>query len=91
MRKNVPFYMVVAGILISLIVLFLWFGHLKHEREEDMARNTGSGYQSPEIRAEADQYRITNRNQQLGILAVGFVVVLVAVVWWVGQRKHEPE
>ena len=91
MRKNVPFYMVVIGILIILTVLYLWFGRLKNEREEDMARNTGTGYQAPQIRAEADQYRITNRNQQLGILAVGFVVLLVALVWRVGQRKHEPE
>jgi len=91
MSKNVLFPMVVAGILIILIVLFVSFGHLKHEREEELARLTGNDEQTRSIRVEADEYRIANRNQQLGILAVGFVIVLAAVVWWVGQRTRELE
>ena len=41
MSKNVPLLLVLAGILITLIVLFLCFGHLKHEREEDWPGSLG--------------------------------------------------
>jgi uncharacterized membrane protein YfcA len=88
MSKNMPFSMVVVAILVILIGLFLWFGHLKHEREEDLARNTGDDELTQSIRTEADEYRATNRNQQLGILAVGIVIGFLAVVWRVGQRKR---
>jgi len=91
MSKNVPLLLVLAGILITLIVLFLCFGHLKHEREEDVARLTGNDEQTRSVRVEADEYRIANRNQQLGVLAVGFAIVLVTAAWWVRQRKREPE
>ena len=91
MSKNALFPMVVVGILIIPIVLFLCFGHLKHEREEELAQLTGNDEQTQSIRNELDEYRIANRNQQLGILAVGFVIVLVAAVWLVSQRKQEPE
>jgi len=91
MSRNAPFLMVVAGILLLLIVLFLCFGHFRHEREEELARLTGKDEQTQSIRNELDQYRHANTNQQRAILAVGLVVVSVAVVWWVGQRKREPE
>ena len=88
MSKNVPFSMVVVAILVILIGLFLWFGHLKHQREEKLARNNGSNELTQSIRNEADEYRVANRNQQLGILTVGLVIGFVAVVWRVGQRKR---
>lgn len=91
MSKNVPFLMVMVAILIVLIVLFLSFGHEKHKREEELARLTGKDEHTRYIRLELEEYRNTNRNQQLGISAVGFVIVLVAVVWWVAQPKREPK
>ena len=89
MGKNVPFFLVVVGLLIIPTVLFLVFGHLKHEREDELAQLTGNDEQTQILRVEADEYRITNRNQQLGALAVGIVIVVIAVVWRVSQRKRE--
>lgn len=85
MNKNVQFFIVVGIILIILTVLFLCFGHLKHDREKGLALNAGADEQTRGIQNELDEYRTTNMNQQLGLLAVGLVIVLVAAVWWVGQ------
>ena len=81
MRRTAPLPLVVAGILIVLTALFLSTGHLKHERVEELARFAGHDEQSRSIRTELEEYRIANRNQQRGILVVGFVIVLVAVAW----------
>jgi hypothetical protein len=91
MSSKVRLSIVVAGILIVLLVLFLSFGHLKHERESDLARNPGNDELSQTIRTEADEYRITNRNQQIGILTAGIAIGFVVIVWRVGQRKRERE
>ena len=77
MRKQALFPVVVAGILIILAVLYISFGHLRHEREEALNGLAGSEDELSEfLRVEADEFRITNRNQQRGILAVMVVVVL---------------
>lgn len=89
MSMNARFSIVVAGIFIVLIVLFLAFGQLKHEREADLARNNGNDELTQSIRTEADEYRIANRNQQIGVLAVGIAIGFLAVVWRVGQRERK--
>ena len=92
MSKKMAFPMVVAGILIVLTALFLNSGHLKHEREEEVARYTGADdEQYRAVRNEADQYRIQNRNEQIGILTTGIVIVLVSSIWWSSQRTRGPE
>ena len=91
MKKNGLFFMVVGGMLTILMTLYLVLGHLRHEREKDMVRNLGNDEQSRISRDEADEYRIANRNQQRGILAVGVVIVSMAVVWRIGQRRQESE
>ena len=91
MIKKFLFPMVVAGILIILMLLYVAFGHLKHEQEETVARYPGTDEISQSIRVEADAFRIVNRNAQRGILATGAVIVLAAGGWWVGQRVRKPE
>jgi len=91
MIKKFLFPMVVVGILIILMLLYVAFGHLKHEQEETVARYPGTDEFSQSIRVEADAFRILNRNAQRGILATGAVVVLVTGAWWVGQRMRKPE
>lgn len=91
MSRNGPFLILVGAILLVLLVLFLAFGYLRHEREEGLTLNAGPDEQSRQIRDELDQYRVANRNTQLGILATGGVVVVVAAVWWVAQRRPESE
>ncbi len=91
MNRNGPFFILVGGILLVLLVLFLAFGQMRQEREEGLILNAGADEQSRQIRDELDQYRVANRNTQLGILATGGVVVVVATAWWVAQRRQEPE
>lgn len=37
MNKKVPLFMVVDSVLVVLMLLFLYFGYLKHQREKELA------------------------------------------------------
>ena len=91
MGRDMRFLVIVSGILVILVVLFLSFDHLRRQREEELARSTGDDELSRLLRQEAEEYGTVNRNQQLGILAAGLTLVLVAGGWWLTQRKSEPE
>jgi competence protein ComGC len=79
----------VVVVLIVLAALFFQLGHLKHQREAELARMTGNDEQTNVIQAEAEDYRLANRNQQIGVLGVGAIVLLVAGGWWIRCRKNE--
>jgi len=87
MWKNALFLVVVVAILLILTSLFLHFGNMKHQRERELARLTGNDEQSRIIRNELSEYRTLNETQQRGILAVGLVVILAALMWWGRQFK----
>jgi len=91
MSDNVKFLMVVGGILALLIGLFLWDGQLIHQGEEELARLTEEDEQTRIARNETDEYLLSNRRQQIGILITGSVLILVAVVWRIGLRNRTPE
>ncbi len=89
-KKNMPFLVVVAVLVSLLAALYFSFGHLKHEREETLARYAGADDELGRVLVrEADEFRIANQNQQRGILAVGAVVVFVAIAWWVVRRRRD--
>jgi hypothetical protein len=89
-KKNLPFLIIVSVILAVLAALYLSFGHMKHEREQELATYADAEDELGQVlRREADEFRIANQNQQRGILAVGAVVVLAAIVWWFVQRKRD--
>ncbi|MCC6488429.1 MAG: hypothetical protein IT364_13110 [Candidatus Hydrogenedentes bacterium] len=87
MSKNWPLMLVVAGVFILLTVMFFYFWYLEHKQEETLAYWTGEDDLTQSIRNEADQYRNMNRNQKLGIAAVGAVIVLIAAGWRVCQGR----
>lgn len=80
---------IIIGMLIVLSLTYLWFGHLKNERETELARLTGTDPHTQILRNELDEYRILNGNQERGILIVGGVVVLVASIGWISQQKGQ--
>jgi hypothetical protein len=89
MQKHFTVQRIVFVILLLLSVLYVHFGDLATHREQELAQWTGDDELSRQIRTEADEYRILNRNQQRAILAVGAAVVLVASIWrWIAQRNR---
>ncbi len=88
-RKNLPFAVIVVVGLVVLSGLYLGLGHLRHEREAELARLTGSDELTQQLQIEADEYRITNRNQQIGVVVIGSAIVLVSVAFWLRQSKGD--
>jgi uncharacterized protein YijF (DUF1287 family) len=78
----------VAAILLILAALYINTEHIIREQEQGIANyKSATDEQSRAIRNELEQYLHSNKSQQRNIVYVGIVIVAVAGIWWVLQRR----